>query len=88
MDIESMKFLADYGIAILVMAGVIYWLAKVINAKVDANTKSIDTLTQAITAMTTSMAELYKTCERTFEDNRQTIAMLVKHIEKTEGHEE
>ena len=81
MDIESMKFLADYGIAILVLVGVIYWLGKILNHKVDANTKSIDTLTQAITAMTTSMSELYKTCERSFEDNRRTITTLIKHIE-------
>jgi len=84
MDLESLRFLADYGIAVLVMAGVIYWLAKVINSKVDANTKSTETLTQAIAAMTQSMAELYKTCERTLEDNRRTIDMLMKHIEHTE----
>ena len=83
MEMESIKFLADYGIAVLVMAVVIYWLARVIDRKVDANTKSIDTLTQAITAMTTSMSELYKTCERSFEDNRRTIDVLMDHIKDT-----
>ena len=85
--IESMKFLADYGLAILVMGCVIYWLANIMGKKMEKNTESIDTLTHAITAMTQSMEGLYKTCERTFEDNRNTIKALLKHIEKTEGDE-
>ena len=87
-QLETLKFLADYGVAVLVLVGVIYWLAKTLNhkvdantAKVDANTKSLDTLTQAITALTNSMASLYKTSEKAFEDNRRTIDVLIEHIE-------
>lgn len=81
---EIFKALADYGIAIAVMGIMLYWFAKILTPKVEQNTQSIVGLTQAITALTDNTSKLYETCERAFEDNRNTIQLLVKHIEHVE----
>lgn len=78
---EIVKALADYGIAIAVMGIMLYWFARILTPKVDQNTQSINGLTHAITALTENTSKLYETCERAFEDNRNTIQLLVKHIE-------
>lgn len=82
---EIFKALADYGIAIAVMGIMLYWFAKILTPKVEQNTQSIVGLTQAITALTDNTSKLYETCERAFEDNRNTIQLLVKHIEHIEN---
>ena len=81
---EDFKALADYGIAIAVMGIMLYWFARILTPKVEQNTQSIVGLTQAITALTENSSKLYETCERAFEDNRNTIQLLVKHIERVE----
>ena len=81
---EIFKALADYGIAIAVMGIMLFWFAKILTPKVEQNTQSINGLTQAITALTENTSKLYETCERAFEDNRNTIQLLVKHIEHIE----
>ena len=81
---EVFKALADYGIAIAVMGIMLYWFARILTPKVDQNTQSIVGLTHAITALTENTSKLYETCERAFEDNRNTIQLLVKHIERVE----
>ena len=81
---EIFKALADYGIAIAVMGIMLFWFAKILTPKVEQNTQSIVGLTQAITALTDNTSKLYETCERAFEDNRNTIQLLVKHIEPVE----
>ena len=81
---EIFKALADYGIAIAVMGIMLFWFAKILTPKVEQNTQSIVGLTQAITALTDNTSKLYETCERAFEDNRNTIQLLVKHIEHVE----
>lgn len=81
---EIFKALADYGIAIAVMGIMLYWFARILTPKVEQNTQSINGLTHAITALTDNTSKLYETCERAFEDNRATIQLLLKHIEKEE----
>ena len=81
---EIFKALADYGIAIAVMGIMLFWFAKILTPKVEQNTQSIVGLTQAITALTDNTSKIYETCERAFEDNRNTIQLLVKHIEHVE----
>lgn len=81
---EIFKALADYGIAIAVMGIMLFWFAKILTPKVEQNTQSIVGLTQAITALTDNTSKLYETCERAFEDNRNTIQLLIKHIEHVE----
>lgn len=81
---EIVKALADYGIAIAVMGIMLYWFARILTPKVEQNTQSINGLTQAITALTENTSKLYETCERAFEDNRHTLEVLIKHIEKEE----
>ena len=82
---EVFKALADYGIAIAVMGIMLYWFARILTPKVEQNTQSINDLTHAITALTENTSKLYETCERAFEDNRNTIQLLVKHIEHIEN---
>ncbi|MGN1274261.1 MAG: hypothetical protein ACI4UF_06670 [Thermoguttaceae bacterium] len=89
MESEILKFLMDYGLAFVVMAGIIWWLATGQSKRLDKNTEtvqqnndSIDDLTHAITALTNNTSKLYETCERAFEDNRRTLEVLIKHIEK------
>jgi len=84
MESATIKMLADYGIAILVMGSMLYWFAKVITPKVEQNTRSIDDLRQAITALTENTSKLYETCERAFEDNQRTIQILLDHLSKSE----
>lgn len=79
---ELFRALADYGIAIAVMGIMLYWFARILTPKVEQNTQSINNLTQAITALTDNTSKLYETCERAFEDNRSTIQILLKHLEK------
>ena len=82
--VDVFRALADYGIAIAVMGIMLFWFAKILTPKVEQNTQSIVGLTQAITALTDNTSKLYETCERAFEDNRNTIQLLVKHIEHVE----
>lgn len=96
MDSELVRYLMDYGLAFLVMAGVIYWMAKIMVKKIEVNSedirentevvrqnnKSIDMLAQAITALTNSTSKMYEVCEKAFEDNRHTLEVLIQHIEK------
>lgn len=96
MESEILKYLMDYGLAFLVMAVIIWWLATRMTKKVEANsediqenTKSIqqnnlglEKLAQAITALTENTSRMYEVCERAFEDNRHTLEVLIKHIEK------
>lgn len=81
---ELFRALADYGIAIAVMGIMLYWFARILTPKVEQNTQSINGLTHAITALTDNTSKLYETCERAFEDNRHTLEVLIKHIEKEE----
>ena len=89
MESEILKFLMDYGLAFVVMGCVIWWLATSQSKRLDKNTgvvqqnnDSINDLTHAITALTNNTSKLYETCERAFEDNRRTLEVLIKHIEK------
>lgn len=96
MEMEVLKYVMDYGLAFVVMAGVIFWLIRVMGKKVDINSEdikkntevvhqnnqSIDKLAQAITALTENTSRMYEVCERAFEDNRHTLEVLIKHIEK------
>ena len=96
MESEVLKYVMDYGLAFVVMAGIIWWLTKIMGKKVDANSadiqentkvvqqnnQSIDKLAQAITALTENTSRMYEVCERAFEDNRHTLEVLIKHIEK------
>ena len=96
MESEILKYLMDYGLAFFVMAGIIWWLTKILNKKVDDNSADIqentravqqnnqglEKLAQAITAMTENTSRMYEVCERAFEDNRHTLEVLIKHIEK------
>lgn len=98
MESDILKYIMDYGLAFLVMAGVIWWLSKVVSKKVDdnsedirknteavqQNSQTIDKLAQAITALTENTSRMYEVCERAFEDNRHTLEVLIKHIEKEE----
>ena len=85
MDQTLIQYLTDYGLAFVVMAGIIYWLAKTQSQKLDRSTESIQQLTQAITALTASNERMYETCEKAFNDNRETIQILMNHIEKKEN---
>ncbi len=89
MESEILKYVMDYGLAFLVMAAVIWWLIASQSKRIDKNTEvvqqnndSINDLTHAITALTNNTSKLYETCERAFEDNRRTLEVLIKHIEK------
>ena len=82
MDQSLIQYVTDYGLAFVVMAGIIYWLAKTQSQKLDRNTESVQLLTQAITALTDSNERMYEMCEKAFNDNRETIQILMKHIEK------
>lgn len=89
MESEILKYIMDYGLAFLVMAAVIWWLIASQSKRIDKNTEvvqqnndSINDLTHAITALTNNTSKLYETCERAFEDNRRTLEVLIKHIEK------
>lgn len=89
MESEILKYLMDYGLAFVVMAAVIWWLIASQSKRIDKNTEvvqqnndSINDLTHAITALTNNTSKLYETCERAFEDNRRTLEVLIKHIEK------
>lgn len=82
MDQTLIQYLTDYGLAFVVMAGIIYWLAKSQSQRLDKNTESVQMLTQAITALVHSNERMYETCEKAFNDNRETIQILMNHIEK------
>ena len=96
MEVEVLKYVMDYGLAFVVMAGVIFWLIRVMGKKVDTNSEdikkntevvhqnnqSIDKLAQAITALTENTSKMYAVCEKAFEDNRHTLEVLLQHIEK------
>ena len=82
MDQSLIQYVTDYGLAFVVMAGIIYWLAKTQSQNLDRNTESFQLLTQAITALTDSNERMYEMCEKAFNDNRETIQILMKHIEK------
>lgn len=96
MEVEVLKYVMDYGLAFLVMALIIWWLATRMTKKVEANSEDIqentkavqqnnqglEKLAQAITAMTENTSRMYEVCELAFEDNRHTLEVLIKHIEK------
>ena len=89
MESEILKYVMDYGLAFVVMAAAIWWLIASQSKRIDKNTEvvqqnndSINDLTHAITALTNNTSKLYETCERAFEDNRRTLEVLIKHIEK------
>ncbi|MBQ6106713.1 MAG: hypothetical protein IJK97_00770 [Thermoguttaceae bacterium] len=82
MDQTLIQYLTDYGLAFVVMAGIIYWLAKSQSQRLDKNTESVQMLTQAITALVQSNEHMYEICEKAFNDNRETIQILMNHIEK------
>ena len=93
MESEILKYLMDYGLAFLVMAVIIWWLAtrkvEANSEDIQANTKAVqqnnqglEKLAQAITALTENTSRMYEVCERAFEDNRHTLEVLIKHIEK------
>ena len=82
MDQTLIQYLTDYGLAFVVMAAIIYWLAKSQSKRLDMNTESLQMLTQAITALTASSERMYEICEKSFNNNRETIQILMNHIEK------
>lgn len=99
MESEILKYVMDYGLAFVVMAGIIWWLATRMTKRVEANSEdiqentkavqqnnqSIDKLAQAITALTENTSRMYEVCERAFEDNRHTLEVLLQHIEKEQN---
>lgn len=82
MEIEVLKMFIQYGLAGLVMAFVLIWFAKYLLPKVDENSKDIQALTLAITALSQSVANLYTSTQKAFDDNRATIQALMKHLEE------
>lgn len=90
----DMANLMDYGVAVGGLLIVLILLLRYMFPRIDkdflglqqateANTNQISALTQAIEGQTKTVERVLSTCEKAFDDNRQTVKLLIEHIERS-----